>query len=88
MIDRYFLNVFLKLSMTSENKQQPQYSKKRSMKIGAVIILLAIFVFYIPYFVSINYVIQARLLIVGIMGFLLIYDWREIYFDIKRKNKG
>lgn len=73
--------------MIPENKQKPQYSKKKSLKIGAVIILLAILVFYLPRFVGVNYIVQARLLIVGIMGFLLIYDWREIYFDVKRKNK-
>ncbi len=73
--------------MASQKEQPPQYSKKRSMKIGAIIILLAVLVYFMNRFVPPAFIVQARLLTVGVMGFLLIYDWREMYFDLKRKNK-
>ena len=73
--------------MTSEDQQPPQYDKNRSLKIGIIIILLAVLVYFMNRFIPAAFIVQAQLITVGIMGFLLIYDWREMYFDWKRKNR-
>lgn len=73
--------------MISDNPQPPEYSKKRSMILGLIIIALAVVVFYMNRFINQNYIVQARLVTVGIMGFLLIYDWRAMYLDLKNKNR-
>jgi hypothetical protein len=62
------------------------YKKMQSILRGILIIILAILVFYMKRIVPLNYVVQAQLVTVGIMGFLLIYDWKKLYSDWKNRQ--
>ena len=73
--------------MNNNSYQPTERGKKRSLLLGLTNIVLAVLVFYMNRFLPPSIVVQARILTVGLMGFLLMHDWRSMYLEWKEKNK-